>query len=76
MKGMSAQVTTETELGTLREISRRVGGLVEDYAHYARGEAAAVDPAVPELTGHPARDLVGFARDHAGSFAAPSPSQA
>lgn len=41
----------------------QVGGLVEDYAHYARGEAADVDPAVEQVTGRPARDLAGFARD-------------
>jgi uncharacterized protein YbjT (DUF2867 family) len=43
-------------------------GLLEDYAHYRRGEAAAVDPAVPTLLGRPARDLAGFAHDFAGAF--------
>jgi uncharacterized protein YbjT (DUF2867 family) len=43
-------------------------GLLEDYAHYRRGEAADVDPAVPTLLGRPARDLAGFARDFAGAF--------
>ncbi|WP_433272356.1 SDR family oxidoreductase [Actinosynnema sp. CS-041913] len=43
-------------------------GLVEDYAHYARGEAADVHTAVADLTGHPARDLSDFARDYAGAF--------
>ncbi|HET9712064.1 MAG TPA: hypothetical protein VFP64_09295 [Pyrinomonadaceae bacterium] len=30
-------------------------GLIEDYAHYRRGEAANVSTAVQEVTGHPAR---------------------
>ncbi|WP_433800016.1 NAD(P)H-binding protein [Actinomycetospora sp. CA-084318] len=36
-------------------------GLVEDYAHYRRGEAEQVDPAVPTLLGRPARGLDGLA---------------
>ncbi|MFI1461394.1 SDR family oxidoreductase [Nocardia carnea] len=44
-------------------------GLVEDYAHYARGEAAAVHTSVADLTGHPARDITDFARDYAAAFA-------
>jgi hypothetical protein len=36
---------------------------------YARGEAAVVDPAVERVTGHPARDLVDFACEHAAAFA-------
>ncbi|SDE03462.1 SDR family oxidoreductase [Glycomyces harbinensis] len=43
-------------------------GLVEDYAHYARGEAAEVSTAVADLTGRPARDIADFARDHAAAF--------
>jgi uncharacterized protein YbjT (DUF2867 family) len=43
-------------------------GLLEDYAHYRRGEAAVVDPAVPTLLGRPARDLASFTRDFAGAF--------
>lgn len=43
-------------------------GLVEDYAHYARGEAAEVYTAVADLTGHPARDITDFARDYAAAF--------
>jgi uncharacterized protein YbjT (DUF2867 family) len=45
-------------------------GVVEDYAHYARGEAAEVHPDVADLTGGPARDLSDFARDHAAAFTA------
>ncbi|NWJ71107.1 NmrA family NAD(P)-binding protein [Pseudonocardia sp. ICBG1122] len=47
----------------------QAAGLVEDYAHYGRGEAARVDDAVAVLTGHPARTLEEFARDHAAAFA-------
>ncbi len=36
-------------------------GLVEDYAHYRRGEAEQVDPAVPTLLGRPARGPEAFA---------------
>jgi uncharacterized protein YbjT (DUF2867 family) len=43
-------------------------GLVEDYSHYARGEAAAVHSCVADLTGRPARDITEFARDHATAF--------
>ncbi|MFC4563641.1 NmrA family NAD(P)-binding protein [Nocardiopsis mangrovi] len=48
---------------------RRLDGLVEDYAHYARGEAAEVHTSVADLTGHPARDITDFARDYATAFA-------
>ncbi|GAA1319073.1 SDR family oxidoreductase [Actinocatenispora thailandica] len=46
----------------------QIEGLLEDYAHYRRGEAAGVSTAVPELTGHPARGVDEFARDHADAF--------
>jgi uncharacterized protein YbjT (DUF2867 family) len=46
----------------------QVDGLVEDYAHYSRGEAAAVLATVQEVTGRPARPFAGFARDHADVF--------
>jgi uncharacterized protein YbjT (DUF2867 family) len=45
-------------------------GLVEDYAHYSRGEAAEVHTSVEDLTGRPARDITEFAADHAGMFVA------
>ena len=35
----------------------QVQGLLEDYAHYRRGEAATVSPAVAEITGRPPRDI-------------------
>jgi len=46
----------------------QVDGLLEDYAHYHRGEAAAVLPTVTEVTGHPPRALAQFARDYADVF--------
>lgn len=48
----------------------QVQGLLEDYAHYRRGEAASVSPAVAEITGRPPRDVQQFARDYAPAFAA------
>ncbi|WP_228000517.1 SDR family oxidoreductase [Nocardia australiensis] len=47
-----------------------LAGLVEDYAHYARGEAADVHTSVADLTEHPARDISDFARDYAAAFMA------
>ncbi len=49
----------------------QLDGLIEDYAHYARGEASRATTAVPDLTGRPARDVQDFARDHAGFFSQP-----
>ncbi len=43
-------------------------GLLEDYAHYRRGEAAAVTSDVEQVTGFPARPFVTFARDYAAAF--------
>ena len=43
-------------------------GLVEDYAHYRRGEAAAVLPGVEDATGQPPRGFSSFARDYAAAF--------
>ena len=43
-------------------------GLLEDYAHYHRGEAAAVAPGVQQATGQPPRNFADFARDYAGAF--------
>ena len=46
----------------------QVDGLLEDYAHYRRGEAAAVSSAITELTGTPPRDVMQFAREYAPAF--------
>jgi uncharacterized protein YbjT (DUF2867 family) len=47
----------------------QVDGLIEDYAHYARGEAAALSPHVRDVTGAEPRDVRTFARDYARAFA-------
>lgn len=36
----------------------QLDGLIEDYAHYRRGEAAEVDSAIPTVLGRPARSLI------------------
>jgi len=46
----------------------QAGGLVEDYAHYRRGEAESVSDAVREVTGHAARSFAAFARDYKQAF--------
>ena len=43
-------------------------GLIEDYAHYGRGEAATVSNAVQNVTGHRARSFAAFARDYKQAF--------
>lgn len=46
-------------------------GLVEDYAHYQRGEAADVSDAVRRVTGTPARSFEDFLAVHGDAFRAP-----
>jgi uncharacterized protein YbjT (DUF2867 family) len=46
----------------------QVEGLLEDYAHYSRGEAAAVLPTVADVTSRAPRTVAEFARDHADAF--------
>jgi uncharacterized protein YbjT (DUF2867 family) len=48
----------------------QVDGLIEDYAHYARGEAAEAHSTVREVTGNEPRDVTAFARDYASAFTA------
>jgi uncharacterized protein YbjT (DUF2867 family) len=43
-------------------------GLLEDYAHYRRGEASTVTTAVSDITGRPPMDIGQFARDYAEAF--------
>ena len=43
-------------------------GLIEDYAHYRRGEAAAVTSGVRDATGNAPRGFEEFARDYAATF--------
>ena len=44
-------------------------GLLEDYAHYRRGEAATVSPAIAEITGTTPRSIEQFAHDYTAAFA-------
>ena len=48
----------------------QIEGLIEDYAHYRRGEAAAIATGVRDATGQQPRAFRGFARDYAGAFKA------
>jgi uncharacterized protein YbjT (DUF2867 family) len=48
----------------------QIDGLLEDYAHYRRGEAAEVTTTVADITGRLPRDIGQFARDYAAAFAA------
>ncbi len=43
-------------------------GLIEDYAHYRRGEASAVTTGVKDATGRSPRAFAEFARDYAPAF--------
>lgn len=43
-------------------------GLVEDYEHYRRGEAATISSAIEETTGRAPRDFRSFARDFREAF--------
>lgn len=46
----------------------QVDGLIEDYAHYSRGEAATVHSTVEQVTGRPARAISDFAQEFASAF--------
>jgi uncharacterized protein YbjT (DUF2867 family) len=46
----------------------QVDGLLEDYAHYRRGEAAIVLPTVADVAGRAPRTVAEFARDYADAF--------
>jgi uncharacterized protein YbjT (DUF2867 family) len=50
----------------------QVDGLLEDYEHYRRGEAATVSPVVRDVTGNDPRDVNAFAHDYAQAFAGAS----
>ena len=45
-------------------------GLIEDYAHYRRGEASTVSSSVKDVTGGPPRPFGAFARDYRQAFLA------
>jgi len=46
----------------------QVDGLLEDYAHYRRGEAGAVSSAVAEISGKAPHNIEQFGRDYAAAF--------
>lgn len=46
----------------------QIEGLVEDYAHYRRGEAAVIADGVKAATSRPPSDFDGFVHDYADSF--------
>lgn len=46
----------------------QIDGLLEDYAHYRRGEATGVTTTVADITGRSPRDIGQFARDYAPAF--------
>lgn len=49
-------------------------GLLEDYAHYRRGEASTVTTAVSDITGRPPINIGQFARDYAEVFTRKAPA--
>jgi hypothetical protein len=46
----------------------QVDGLIEDYAHYRRGEASTIATGVHDATGVPPHSFDHFARDYAPAF--------
>ncbi len=64
-------VPPKAMMGALLEIGLprwQAEGLIEDYAHYRRGEASSVASGVQDATGMPARSFDDFARDYAPGF--------
>jgi uncharacterized protein YbjT (DUF2867 family) len=64
---------------SLRETLIQVGlpvwqadGLIEDYAHYSRGEAAEVTTGVQDATARPPRSFDDFASDYVTAFSPPA----
>jgi uncharacterized protein YbjT (DUF2867 family) len=51
-------------------------GLLEDYAHYARGEASEISTAVHDSTGHAPRTFQAFAQNYASLFQLPATATA
>jgi len=47
-------------------------GLIEDYAHYRRGEASDISSAVQRVTGEASRPFSAFARDYKAAFLTPA----
>jgi uncharacterized protein YbjT (DUF2867 family) len=66
--GREPEVSPDDFAGALSKLGVpewQVEGLVEDYAHYSRGEAAEIHSIVREITGTDAQDVRVFARDYA-----------
>lgn len=65
-----ASVTPEQYAAALEGVMPQwqLEGLLEDYAHYDRGEASVVSTSVADILGRPARSIDDFARDHASIF--------
>lgn len=64
-------ITPEAMRGALTGVgfpAWQADGLIEDYAHYSRGEASAVTLDVNKATGKLARNFDDFARDYASAF--------
>ena len=58
-------------LGTVGMPEWQIEGLIEDYAHYRRGEAAEIATGVLDVTRRKPRGFAEFARDYAESFEPP-----
>ncbi len=65
--GISPRAMREA-LGQMHMPPWRADGLVEDYAHCDRGEAAAIATGVKDATGAEPRAFAAFARDYAAAF--------
>jgi uncharacterized protein YbjT (DUF2867 family) len=63
------------ELRGLHMPDWQADGLIEDYAHYRRGEAAGISSAVVEATGQAPRTFREFARDYKAAFLKPERSE-
>ena len=46
----------------------QIDGLLEDYAHYSRGEAAEISESIKKVTGSEPHDFMTFAKDYASAF--------
>lgn len=68
-------ITPEVMRTTLDRIgfpAWQADGLIEDYGHYSRNEAAALATGVQDATGQAPRSFAGFAHDYAAAFMATS----
>jgi hypothetical protein len=65
-----ADVPPEAFADSIRDLLPpwQVDGLLEDYAHYRRGEAATISPTVADITGAAPRGIEKFAHDYAPAF--------